>query len=279
MQFVQCRGAVLIFAGCILMQLPAYMICVLGYMAVQLLGHEEMERAQKYLVQLMSGSRGDLLIWVSAVSAGLCLIWCGILYCRSPWRQEDFSCREAFRGRRFPAVCGASASACILLTMFITLLAAAVPDWFVSYQNMMSHLDYRSSVITLPYILLIGPISEELIFRGAMFDRFRTAFPFWVANALQAFCFGVYHMNLIQGLYAFMLGLLLGLVYQVTGTVLGSILAHIIFNLTSQLLSVCFTGQHAWEPIGMAVILLLSVIIIIVSVKYLLREAGQTTVK
>lgn len=272
MQFTQYRGALLIFLGCILMQLPAYIICVLGYLALQIFQGTEMGHAQQNMARMMSEGGGDLLIWVSAVSAGFCLIWCGALYRRSSWRQDGFSYREAFRGGRIPAVCGACSSACVLLTLFITLLAAAVPDWFTSYQQVMSQLDYHASVITLPYILLIGPASEELIFRGAMFDRFRLALPFWGANLLQAACFGIYHMNLIQGLYAFLLGILLGVVYQVTGSVLGSILAHVVFNLTSQLLSVCFTGRYAWEPAGMVVLLLVSVIVAVFSVRYLLHS-------
>jgi hypothetical protein len=36
--------------------------------------------------------------------------------------------------------------------------------------------------------------------------------PFWVANILQAVLFGIYHMNPLQGIYAFFIGLFLGYV-------------------------------------------------------------------
>jgi hypothetical protein len=53
---------------------------------------------------------------------------------------------------------------------------------------------------------------------------------------IQAALFAVFHLNVIQGLYAFCLGLVLGLVVKVTGTIVGSMMTHILFNGTTELL-------------------------------------------
>ena len=105
---------------------------------------------------------------------------------------------------------------------------------------MMSNFSTSSPWLTYCYVLLIGPISEELIFRGAILDRLYLAFPFWTANLLQALLFGIYHMNLVQGIYAFVLGAVLGLVRVSTGTISASIGTHIIFNATSYVLQLVF---------------------------------------
>ena len=108
----------------------------------------------------------------------------------------------------------------------------------------MSNFSTSSPWLTYCYVLLIGPISEELIFRGAILDRLYLAFPFWAANLLQALLFGIYHMNLVQGIYAFVLGAVLGLVRVSVGTIFASIGTHIIFNATSYVLQLVFpSGQ------------------------------------
>ena len=56
--------------------------------------------------------------------------------------------------------------------------------------------------------------------------------------------FGIYHMNLVQGIYAFVLGAVLGLVRVSVGTIFASIGTHIIFNATSYVLQLVFpSGQ------------------------------------
>ena len=42
------------------------------------------------------------------------------------------------------------------------------PDAFVSYQKLMGNLDFRASILTVPYVMLAGPVAEELIFRGLL---------------------------------------------------------------------------------------------------------------
>ena len=89
----------------------------------------------------------------------------------------------------------------------LSLLTAVFPQAFQNYTKLMSNFESGNMILTLGYAVLIGPVSEEMIFRGAIFDRVYTVFPFWKANIIQAVLFGVYHMNIVQGLYAFCLGI------------------------------------------------------------------------
>ena len=125
--------------------------------------------------------------------------------------------------------------------MFVSMLSAFMAAVWSGYWYWRS--DWRKRDFYC-YVLLIGPISEELIFRGAILDRLYLAFPFWAANLLQALLFGIYHMNLVQGIYAFVLGAVLGLVRVSVGTIFASIGTHIIFNATSYVLQLVFpSGQ------------------------------------
>lgn len=96
-------------------------------------------------------------------------------------------------------------------------------------------LDLIGSVVntgTLMGILVpvvIGPIVEELIFRKIMLDRIR-CYGETTAIIFSAICFGLFHGNLVQFLYAFAVGVFLGYVYCKTGKVLLTMLMHMLLN-------------------------------------------------
>ena len=80
--------------------------------------------------------------------------------------------------------------------------------------------------------VVIGPILEELVFRKLMLDRIR-AYGEKTAIIFSAFCFGLFHGNFTQFLYAACVGLFLGYVYCKTGKVLHTIIMHMLLNATS----------------------------------------------
>ena len=85
-------------------------------------------------------------------------------------------------------------------------------------------------------ILMIGiiaPIGEELAFRGLAYRRMRDYMPAWLSIILSSVIFGVYHGNLIQGIYAFILGLVLAYVYEKFKNILAPILVHAAANTLS----------------------------------------------
>lgn len=271
-QIGKCIRVVLIFLGILFMQMIAYMLYVAGYILFHMTEGVPVSQLVRQLQDYMTDPGSSLLIRVSALSAVLCLVWCGILYRQSDWRQEDFSYRQAFAGKRLPGIVALGFGSCVVLSMMLTLLALLFPKAFVSYQELMTHLDFKNDWLTVVYVLFIGPASEELIFRGAIMDRLKIAFPFWLANILQAALFGLYHMNIVQGVYAFLLGMLLGLVGSVTGTIFATILTHIIFNGTSDLLGICFDGTGKYETAGSVLVLVLAVICLKIGLEYYLSE-------
>jgi hypothetical protein len=84
---------------------------------------------------------------------------------------------------------------------------------------------------------VIIPCMEELIFRGLIFRRMRTYAIFSLAALISAVLFGIYHMNLLQFIYATCLGLLLAYVYEQFRTIFAPILLHATANAFSILIS------------------------------------------
>lgn len=260
----------LIFGGIIFMQLAAYMICVLGYVIYGVIAGKGYARALAEVTVLGQASETNIMLMISAVSAILSFIWCGLLYIRSSWREEHVDYRSIFCAKNISCVFCIGSGCCILLTFLLSALTALFPEMFKNYTELMSNFENGNMVITLLYAVFIGPVSEEMIFRGAMLDRVYTAFPFWEANIIQAALFGLYHMNIVQGLYAFCLGMVLGLIVKATGSILCSMLTHIIFNGTSYLLPVLLGTGLTWVSIIVMIMALFLVIAGICGIKFLM---------
>lgn len=82
---------------------------------------------------------------------------------------------------------------------------------------------------------VVAPISEELVFRQVIYKRMRTITPVWVAVMVSALLFGIYHGNLVQGIYAFIMGAVLALVYEWSGSFVAPVLFHMVANHVSDM--------------------------------------------
>ena len=126
-----------------------------------------------------------------------------------------------------------------LTSYLISFVSALFPQWLEQYMNLMESagMDSSLTISMFCYSVLFAPLSEELIFRGVTLRQASRALPFWAANILQALLFGVFHMNLLQGIYAFFLGLILGYVCHRGGSISHAILLHILFNFWGTVIS------------------------------------------
>lgn len=98
-------------------------------------------------------------------------------------------------------------------------------------QEELAKLIYSGTmVIEILAVVILAPIAEELVFRGLVFRRLRENTSFKMAAFISALFFALYHGNLVQGVYAFMLGLLMAFVCERFKSVLASIVFHIGAN-------------------------------------------------
>lgn len=87
--------------------------------------------------------------------------------------------------------------------------------------------DVPMQILTL---IIVGPIMEELLFRGMIYNRLKEMNESTIAAYLSAIIFGVYHLNLVQGIYTFILGFLLVYVYETYKSLAAPILLHMAAN-------------------------------------------------
>lgn len=84
---------------------------------------------------------------------------------------------------------------------------------------------------------ILIPLAEELVFRGLGFRNLRRELDWLPAAVFTSVLFALYHGNWIQGIYAFLMGLLLALVYEAYGNLTAPWLFHASANLTAILLT------------------------------------------
>lgn len=88
-------------------------------------------------------------------------------------------------------------------------------------------------------ISVIGPIAEEVGFRGAILGyMLRKGVNAKIAIVVSALLFGIIHMNPAQVPFAFVVGLILGVVYYKTGNILLTSLIHILNNSFATMMAV-----------------------------------------
>lgn len=116
---------------------------------------------------------------------------------------------------------------------------------------------------------IIGPICEELMFRGILFHRLKDWVKPQAAIVISALLFGIYHGNAVQFFYATCMGVMLAIMYDKTGTLWISIVAHIAANLWS------LFGSSAWStlwqrvPAGMLCSVAIEILLCVIPIYWL----------
>lgn len=106
------------------------------------------------------------------------------------------------------------------------------------YQDLVSGItDDKSLLYLIFWMGIVAPVAEELVFRWLIYLRIRDNLGIWVSAVLSAALFGLYHGNLIQGIYAALLGMFIAYLMEMSGNLFSCILLHIGANVWSLLIS------------------------------------------
>lgn len=142
-----------------------------------------------------------------------------------------------------------------------------------SYQSVAEAFYGGSIIFELLGLCICVPILEEYVFRGVVYGRIREHYGRWMSVLLSAVAFGVMHMNVVQGVYATILGVFLGICVEKTKHLYGPILAHMAANIISVIrtetdwLDWMKESQSAYACVTMAMILVFTGLYIFLFVK------------
>lgn len=127
-----------------------------------------------------------------------------------------------------------AALACYLLALDVmSLISLFSPETVDSYVTMMQELQGGNEGLMALTVVLLAPFGEECIFRGILLKNFKKHLPVLAAIILQAVFFGIFHMNIVQGIYVVILGCVCGYAAHKEKSVLPAILIHLVYNSCS----------------------------------------------
>ena len=98
---------------------------------------------------------------------------------------------------------------------------------------------------------IISPLAEEIVFRGLAYNGLYRHFGRPVAIVGSALLFGLYHGNMVQALYGFILGLFIAVVYERYGSFAVPVLLHSAANICVYVISANTLWQEAVMNLGM----------------------------
>ncbi len=103
------------------------------------------------------------------------------------------------------------------------------------YERVAQNFYQQELLIEIAALCVLGPLAEEIVYRGFVYQRLREKGSETLAAVCSALLFGVMHFNLVQCAYAFVLGILLAHIVNRTGSLLTAAAAHMAANLVSVL--------------------------------------------
>lgn len=106
---------------------------------------------------------------------------------------------------------------------------------------------------------LVSPLTEELLFRGLIYNRIKRFFRVNWSILISALLFGFYHGNLVQALYGMILGAMIAYAYEMTGSLKIPVFVHSAANCVVFLLTYdkdIFSAVNT--PLNCAIFLIIS---------------------
>ena len=198
---------------------------------------DQMQNFQGVLAKLIQYiQQGNPLMILNFVQELITLACFGLwYYFREKKYQYRPNYKKAFSIKNVLSIAGIAFLGQYALDLLMILVYFVMPGIFAQYVDLMKNLEINAAnpVLMIFCVGIFGPLVEEVLFRGMVFGKLRRVFSFWPAALISGAIFGLYHMNLVQGIYAGVFGIILAYVFEKTETIWGCYLLHALFNLSS----------------------------------------------
>lgn len=122
--------------------------------------------------------------------------------------------------------------------MLVVLGLQSIPliaDSLESFDNTWSTIEAEPYIWPLLSVVIVGPIVEELLFRGILFHYLEKVNTGWFPIIISGILFGLWHMEPVQVVYTTLMGIALGLIYAKTRNLKVTISLHMLNNFLSTL--------------------------------------------
>ena len=210
-------------------------------MRADLSGYEGDSKAVQminYIQQNTLKQTGLIVFIAGLLSIGIMLLIILLLKKKGKWNMADMFIVRHKMSTAIPLgiICFAIGMAFNVGFVDLMNLIPIPESWIEANNESVQAVLSGNIIIALIATSLIAPVAEELIFRGVSYTMLRDAIPLkrgvsiLISGFAVSLAFGIYHGNILQGIYTFLFSILLIAVYEKTGSIWGAILAHAGFN-------------------------------------------------
>lgn len=126
----------------------------------------------------------------------------------------------------------------ILIPIILGITISLIYNTILFELNNIFHFTNKFEISNIPIIVqimcsgVLGPVLEELVFRGIVYNKLKTFNKINVSIILTSIIFALFHSNIIDAIYAFIVSFGLIYVYEKYKTLKAPILTHISLNTT-----------------------------------------------
>lgn len=118
--------------------------------------------------------------------------------------------------------------------MLVSVLQIFMPRFMLdSYSGVEAAIFGSSVALQIVAAGIVGPVVEELLFRGLIYKRLREFTGINISAVLSAVIFGIFHGNWVQAPYAIIIGLAAVFVYEKYKSIIAPVLFHMSVNMAS----------------------------------------------
>ena len=147
----------------------------------------------------------------------------------------------------------------------------------LNYQEYQDSMDQMMEGKQMWFLILcmgiIAPLAEEIVFRWLIYLRLRDYMRMGAAAVISGLIFGIYHGNLVQAVYAGLLGVFFAYFLDISGCLWSSVLLHMGANIWSLASPELYTWILDTNPAFIMLLLLLLLTVLLWGSSYFAKRA------
>ena len=157
---------------------------------------------------------------------------------------------------------------------YANVLVAILQNWISSsYGETMTKITSGKSLFMMIFWMgIIAPVAEEMIFRWLIYLRLRDYMRMGAAAVISGLIFGIYHGNLVQAVYASLLGIVFAYILDISGCLWSSVLLHMGANIWSLISPDLYTWIIARNPAAIMILFLILLMVMILGCFYFTKR-------
>ena len=204
----------------------------------------------------------NAMILNSLAAIILIFTWFGIIYTsKSGEKKEPIGMAALFSTKLkdyvFIGWLGISLGIC--LSVAVSIFGISEQD--EAFKQVNELIESQPFWLKIASVGIIIPIQEELMYRGLIYKNIEQRYDHIKAAVISSTVFAVMHMNLSQGIYAFLMGFVLAFIYQKTKNIYACITFHCSANIFAVFVSTNTVNEFLMENVLLIPAVLLCMIV------------------